>query len=172
MRFHLNFDKCLPISDDDFPISCGVYCVFAGVSKSTARLVYIGKANHIEKRIDQHERDKKKVQSWKDTARYLNPNDTDLQVSYAYLDSEGKALHVEAAITFRLQPPCNEKNKKTFNRCDTTIEMDGPIQILNGMFDVLKDSTCEEYCAWIGDRSRWERNNPDVVPRRKKIFEQ
>ena len=144
MTHTLDFSSCLPIRSQRLPTFAGIYCVLADDSSHTAPPIYIGKAGDISDRISQHIGDNEEMDEWMQEARKINPSVLHLYVSCVRLDDDGKRCVVEPALVCRLQPSCNKNYKEQFpeNRPSTSIEMEGPVHILNDKFTVEPGQQC------------------------------
>ena len=144
MTHILHFSDCRPIHADDIPTFPGIYCVLADDSQGTAPPVYIGQAGDISDRIGGHLSDKEEMDEWMREAEKINPSIRHLYVSWVQVDSQQDRDDVEPALVCRLQSVCNDHYKDRFpkGRPPTSINMSGPVNILNDKFTVEPGQKC------------------------------
>lgn len=127
MPLDINFIGYWPISLTSVAAHAGIYCILAGTSAKTSRLLYVGETNNIEERINSHD----KWPDWKAEA-----NDHRLYFT-TFADRDVPIREqAEAAIINHLKPPCNMYYKENFPFPTTQIRMTGPALILNNTFTV------------------------------------
>lgn len=127
MLYNLDFEGYWPITHTVGADHPGLYCIFADTSATTARLLYIGETDHIERRIDNHD----KKEHWK-----IEAAGCPLCFTKCTLDGSANREQAEAALIYRLQPPCNLYYKAGFPFPETTINATGPVSILDTSFTV------------------------------------
>ena len=138
IKCNLGFSGYCSINALHWTAGYGIYCVFSERSINPAHPIYIGQAECLASRIDEHRGDEETMEKWKTEARKLDPTCKNLYVSYTILNSEEDLFYVEPAIVFRLQPRCNTHyiNKFPDDRPRTHIKMSGPNRLLCGNFKV------------------------------------
>ena len=121
------------------PKESGIYCVYAATrSKRTQnlmkpRLLYIGEAEDLRKRVPQEPKDRR--DKWK---RKLTDDEV-LCVSYAMIEPKSDRERAEAAMINWHQPPCNREYKDRFPFPQTTIVTTGKNVELDEEFVVYRD---------------------------------
>lgn len=103
------------------PETSGIYCVYSCIpqqnnSLNVTRLLYIGKANNIRERHQNH----KKHDFWLACAGIGQT------LCYSYAPMARNSLSVcEAALIYRHQPPCNEACTESFLHSTTRVHTSG-----------------------------------------------
>ena len=145
----LKFRGYCPINSISWTSGPSVYCVFSTQSKNFDCPIYIGQAECLKSRLDDHKNDEAKMTKW-------GPSRKDLYISYTILDCKEDLFYVEPALVFRLQPEFNKHYKEKFPdvRPETHVRMSGPSRLLTGSFTVypsqMRDSL-RPY-EWCGHR--------------------
>ena len=120
------------------PKESGIYCVYAATRSERTqnlakpRLLYIGEAEDIRKRVPQNRKDRR--DKWK---RKLT-GDEILCVSYASIEPESDRERAEAAMINWHQPPCNTEYRDSFPFQQTTIVTSGKNTTLEDEFIVYR----------------------------------
>lgn len=127
MDLDINFIGYWPISLTSVAAHPGIYCILAGTSAKTSRLLYVGETNNIEYRINRHD----KWPDWK-----IEANNHCLYFTTFPDNNIAIREQAEAAIINHFQPPCNMYYKENFPFSTTTVKMTGPVPILNETFTV------------------------------------
>lgn len=132
----LQFKGPCPINSISWTKGPSLYCVFSTKSENSGCPIYIGKAECLRTRLDDHKDDKEKIEKW-------GPSSKDLYICYTILDNEEDLFYVEPALVFRFQPEFNRHYKDRFpdTRPETHVEMSGPTRILTGSFAVYPGQT-------------------------------
>ena len=118
------------------PKESGIYCVYAGTLTNDGkrlmwlRLLYIGEAEDIRKRVPQEP--KKRRDKWEKKLT----EDEILCVTFALVDEDEDRERAEAAMINHHQPPCNKEYKDSFPYPRTTIRTSGKNTDLTGKFTV------------------------------------
>ena len=121
------------------PNEAGIYCVYAATRSERTnnltkpRLLYIGEAEDIRKRVPQNPKDRR--DKWK---RKLTDEEI-LCVSYALIEPESARKRAEAAMINWHQPPCNKEYKDSFPFPQTTIVTSGKKARLDAKFTVYRN---------------------------------
>lgn len=126
-HYVIDFKGYWPITRAAVADHAGLYCIFADISPTRARLLYIGETDHIEHRINHHNR----KEHWK-----IEADGCPLYFTVYALDKAADREQVEAALINELQPPCNEYYKTGFPFPETKIKVTGPVYILEKYFTV------------------------------------
>ena len=137
-RYNLNFEGYW--REDNFsgvPSSSGVYsfmeCKYDPYNKSVSlkRLLYIGKADDLNDRINNHD----KIDQMK---RSLSPgNELCVNISKVSTDID----RIENALIYHHKPPFNDQLKNSFNYDTTTISNSGRYSLLTQLFTVYKTTS-------------------------------
>lgn len=127
MHYTVNFVGYWTISSIGVASCPGIYCVCAGPSTITNRLLYIGESYNIESRIATHE----KRLDWLRAA-----NGFPLYFSVSVFSPALDRRPPEAALIYHFKPPCNVEHVNHFPYQPMTITVKGPIPHLNGQFPV------------------------------------
>ena len=106
--FDLVFDGYY-LSSYNFPEKSGIYCVYISDGKNVTKLAYIGQAENLKNRIQQH-------------ASSDYPSDRNYAYSFVTLPKKDLD-QVEAALIFRFHPQDNKtlKDKYTHSTVELTI---------------------------------------------------
>ena len=123
------------------PSESGIYCVYAatlsarrlsggGKKQKALRLLYIGEAKDIRKRVPQNPT--KRREKWK---KKLMVEEI-LCVSFARIAEDEDRMRAEAAMIYKHQPPCNTEYTDSFPFCRTTIKTSGKKAGLEEKFTV------------------------------------
>lgn len=121
---------------DSLPSVSGIYCVYAASRSARTgnltgpRLLYIGEAEDIRKRVPQAPKNRRDKWAKKLTDKEL------LCVSYARDDDLVDRERAEAAMIHWHQPPCNKEYKDSFPFPRTTILTSGKNAELDENFTV------------------------------------
>lgn len=130
----LNFDGYW--SDDyksSIPNSSGIYCVyscFCNPSERTVdlhRVLYIGESENVQERLQNHE----KFPKW---CNYLK-NGESICYSFAPINSNDRE-RAEAALIYKIKPPCNTEHSKQFAYLTTEMIVTGKNSLLPVRFIV------------------------------------
>ena len=127
MNYILNFAGYWPISLSAVAAHRGIYCVFAGISPTVARLLYIGESEHVEHRLNHHEARR----SWDSIA-----GGQPIHFTACVYNRSAEREQAEAAMINHLKPPCNIYYINNFPFPITNIAMTGPVSVLNKSFTV------------------------------------
>ncbi len=130
--FDLKFDGYYrDINKASLPSCSGIYCVYtcsydpSEKMVSLKKLIYIGQAEDINKRLSNHE----KYEDWKS---YLKSGET---LCYNYTSVSINDLdRCENALIYKHQPIENTQCKKEFNYLQTTLNITGRSKFLNSSF--------------------------------------
>ena len=120
------------------PSSSGIYCVYACTYNqdegkvSIAKLLYVGESADVRKRVVGHP----SLEIWK---KQLKSGQV-LCFSAATIAPDSDRERAEAAMIFKLQPPCNSSCKDSFTYDTTTIESSGRNRFLPASFTVKKET--------------------------------
>jgi hypothetical protein len=118
-----------------WPEKSGIYCVYRCVSHpkdnqvSLEKLIYIGEAGDLRKRMSSHE----KFDVWESCLK----DGEVLCFSYALVSGVDRE-RCEAAMIYEHQPIKNEHCKDSFSHDETTISLSGDIKWLTANFTVKK----------------------------------
>ncbi len=134
-NFNLTFSGYwLDVNTNAMPDTSGVYCVYACAYNSLAnqvsliRLLYIGEADSVLKRIQGHE----KWNAWKQQL-LLGER---LCFSMAGVSYPANRTRAEAALIFRHKPTCNTEYVSHFPFQHTVISTSGTNALLDTQFTV------------------------------------
>lgn len=121
------------VNQGGIPNNSGIYlvyrCVFNQADQTVTlnKLIYIGEAGEVKKRIEDHE--KKPV--WQKKVQYGEQ----LCFSFAPITSPDRE-RVEAALIFKHKPECNEEYTMNFPFDATTVNSSGRCYSIIGSFTV------------------------------------
>ena len=116
------------------PAKSGIYCVYACTYNqqekivSIKKLLYIGEAENVNKRVSEHER-------WQDWEGELRRGE-ELCFNAALISPESDRQRAEAAMIHHHKPPCNVEYVDSFPFEQTTISTSGKNAELDGHFTV------------------------------------
>lgn len=119
---------------DALPAKSGIYCVYTCTFNeqkkkvSLERLIYIGEADDVRGRVQNHE----KSPAWR---KKLKP-DEQICFSCAPIAGEDDRHRAEAAEIFEHKPPCNTEYADSFPFDRTTISNDGETALVTKQFTV------------------------------------
>lgn len=124
MRYHeLHFEEALEVSSFDPPSKSGIYCIFGGKPGygSLEKPIYIGKAEDINDRFDNHE----KIEDWKEAA---GPKTLYCSIAWLPRIGENELFEIEHEMIYRYQPIvniyCKENPPKNRPKIYATGEID------------------------------------------------
>lgn len=121
------------------PSGSGIYGVYAGIYNkdrgtiSLNRLLYIGEAGNIQKRISGHEK-------WDTWSSKLRPGE-ELCFNAALISPQSDRERAEAAMIFQHKPPCNTEFVNSFPYGTTTIRTSGRNALLETYFTVYPSAS-------------------------------
>lgn len=121
------------VNKGGIPAKSGVYCVYechydeGGKTVSLKTLIYIGEAEDVKKRIENHE----KRDKW---LKYVNSGN-ELCFSFGAVNITDRQ-RAEAAMIFKHKPPVNDEYKNSFPFDKTTISLSGKTALLITNFTV------------------------------------
>ena len=124
-KYELNFEELSEVFPPNPCSESGIYCIFAASpsydSLNLKKLIYIGKAEDMKERFDDHE----KIGDWKDKADNMK-----LYCSIAWLFGIGRKnlLRLEHEMIFMYQPIVNIKCKDSPPDNRPNIKVTGPIE--------------------------------------------
>lgn len=110
----------------------GVYCVYRGVDKGKSvqlkKVIYIGEAEDVKKRIKQHISDKDWIGCLEKGECFCYSN--------AYVETQDRE-RAEAALIYHYKPQFNDQHKYNYGDYeDTIIETSGKNKLIEGKFSV------------------------------------
>lgn len=109
----INIDKCGKIHTENTVRYQGVYFIYAKNQKVKPKLLYIGQTSDpIEDRIREHMRDEKKYKCWEQEVDSIEHN---LYFASCMVGVEEQREQVEAALIYKLHPPCNKNHRKKYD---------------------------------------------------------
>jgi len=119
------------------PAKSGIYLVYVCRHDETERkvtldkLIYIGEAENVHGRIDDHEK-------WSEWRQYV-PRGSEICFSFAGVTSPDRE-RAEAALIYYHKPPCNVEYVDSFPFEDTTVESTGLCALLSSTITVRRTS--------------------------------
>jgi len=119
----------------DIPKESGVYCVYECThdpkegTVSISKLIYIGEAEDVSKRISNHEK-------WPLWRKHCSAS-CQICFSFAPIKSPDRQRS-EAALIYKHKPPVNDEYKDKFPFDETTMRLSGRTALLNENFTVYR----------------------------------
>lgn len=138
IEYVLEFSGYCSIWAEDWTAGPGIYCVFFGRFDNPISPIYIGHAECLATKMNEHLNDSEEIEKWRLAAERSDSTYKDLFVSYAIASRTEDLFYLEPAMIFQLQPKCNVDHISYFpaQHPQTNVEMSGPNQLLSGSFTV------------------------------------
>lgn len=146
----INIDKCGKIRTHNTVRYQGVYFIYARNQEGEPKLLYIGQTSDpIEDRIREHMRDEKKHKCWEQEVGSIEHN---LYFASCMVRVEEERDQVEAALIYKLHPPCNKNHREKYDFESVSITIIGNSSHLQipRIIEVEKGSTqnqCGKICS-------------------------